>query len=227
MKSLDGRFNGNPARVKLMAQSSIRRGDRQAAEQYYAEGIRVQPEAQDLYAALGKLLFENGAQEKAARVFMSFPELKNKTNHPVALSNYAYEAGSLYYWSGDFDHALPLYKIAAELNTGSAASIASATRLDLLNGDYLGALRGSLARAQRYNVPHAYRDYLGLLHAMGFSREAWDGFAALIRHIDQPQVWETALVGHGMAGASEADDWSGRCMIGTRGAASFAHSTAR
>src|SRR5205085_3416712 len=112
----------------------------------------------------------------AARVFMNFPGIKGKSVHPVALSNYAYEAGSLYYWTGDFQHAIPFYKIAADLDTGSAASMTSALRLAVLNGDYLGALRGSLARAQRYNQPHAYRDYLGLLHAIGASKEAWDGF---------------------------------------------------
>ncbi len=74
----------------------------------------------------------------------------------------------------------------------------------MLNGDYAAALRGSLARAQRYKSPHAYRDYLGLLHAMGYSKEAWEGFDTLIRQIDKPQVWETALVGHQMEGKSEA-----------------------
>jgi len=204
-KSLDGRFNGHPEHTKLLAQSSLRKGDRKAAEKYYTEGIRLQPQAKDLYTGLGHLLFENGAQEQAARVFTSYPGLKNRNINPVALSNYAYEAGSLYYWSGDFKHALPLYRIAAELNTGSAASIASATRLAMLNGDYATAIRGSLARAQRYNTPHAYRDYLGLLHAMGFSKEAWDGFSTMIRDVDAPQVWETALVGHRLEGKSEAD----------------------
>ena len=222
MKSLDGRFRGNPQQTKLLAQSSLRKGDLQAAEQYYSEGIRIQPETQDSYAALGKMLFENGAPEKAARIFMSFPGLKSRASNPVGLSNYAYEAGSLYYWSGDFKHAMPLYKIAADLNTGSVASIASATRLALLNGDYGAALHGSLARAQRYNSPHAYRDYLGLLHAMGLSKEAWEGFSTLLRNSDQPHVWETALVGHRREGTSEAEIAAWVAQEPMRGAGSAA-----
>lgn len=205
MKSVDGRFNGNTVHTKLLAQSSVRKGDLKSAEQYYMQGIRLQPDAEDSYTALGKMHFENGASDKAARVFMSYPGLKSRAGNPVGLSNYAYEAGSLYYWSGDFARAMPLYRIAADLNTGSGASMASAIRLALLNGDYAAALEGSLARAQRYNSPHAYRDYLGLLHALGFSREAWEGFAILIRDSNQPQVWETALVGHRLEGKSEAE----------------------
>jgi hypothetical protein len=72
-----------------------------------------------------------------------------------------------------------------------------------MEGDLAGALAGSLERARRYNSPHAYRDYLGLLHATGQSRQAWDGFRALVP-TDSPQAWETALVGHRREGASEA-----------------------
>jgi hypothetical protein len=205
LQSLEGRFNGNPERIKLTASALARKGDYKALEQQYAEGIRLQPAAEELYTELGKLLFRNGETDRAAKVFMSFPGLKDRKTKPVELSNYAYEAGSLYYWSGDFKRALPFYKVAADLETGSAASIASATRIALLNGDYATALRGSVARAQRYKSPHAYRDYLGMLHAMGFSKEAWEGFDTLIRQIDKPQVWETALVGHQMEGRSEAE----------------------
>jgi hypothetical protein len=205
MKSLEGRFNGNPERIKLVARALAHKGDYKALEQQYAEGIRLQPKAEELYTELGKLLFRNGEADRSAKVFMSFPGLKDTKTKPVELSNYAYEAGSLYYWSGDFKRALPFYKVAADLDTGSAASITAAARLALLNGDYAGALRGSFARAQRYKSPHAYRDYLGLLHAMGFSKEAWEGFGTLIRQIDEPQVWETALVGHQMEGKSEAE----------------------
>ncbi len=189
-----------------MAQSSARKGDIPAAERYYAEGIRAQPTAERLYTELGKLLFENGAQERAARVFMSFPGLKNPAEmNPVGLANYAYVAGSLYYWSGDFARALPLYKVAAKLHTGSDSSQASEIRLALLNGDYVGALQGSLGRARQYNSSYAYRDYFGLVHAMGYSKEAWEGFTDLVRQTNEPYIWETALVGHRMQGATEAE----------------------
>ena len=219
LKSIDGRFKGEPELVKFMAQSALRRDDIRAGERYYTEAIQLQPDVQDLYSDLGKLLFENGAGDKAAKVFMSYPGLKDGSANPVHLSNYAFAAGSLYYWSGDFKHAVPLYKVAAELETGSDASLSSAIRLALLDGDYPEALRGSLARAQRYESPYAYRDYLGLLHAMGASKEAWQGFMSLVRQIDKPQVWESALVGHRLEGASEAAiaAWAAQEPIRTAG----------
>ena len=210
--SIEGRFKGSSDRVKLLATVSVRRGDTQKAARYYAEGLRLQPEAQDLYEEYGRLLFENGEQQQSAEVFLGFPGLKAKSGNPVGLSNYAYGAGSLFYWSGDLGHALPLYQVAADLNTGSAASIASATRIALVNGDYLGALRGSLERGQRYNSSYGYRDYLALLHVMGFSKPAWDGFKLLIRNSDEPHFWEAALVGHQIDGASESEiaAWAGQ-----------------
>jgi hypothetical protein len=122
----------------------------------------------------------------------------------VGLANYAYEAGSLHYWSGNFAQAIPLYKLAADLGTGSESSLASAARLALLNGDYVAAFRGTTERANRYRSGYAYRDYLGMLHAFGATEEAWAGFAALLPALNQPQTWDSALVGHRREGASEA-----------------------
>jgi hypothetical protein len=210
LRSIEHRFVGHPERVAMMAQSSLRRGDVQAAQNHYREGIRNQPGNEQLHAELGKLLFENGEAQKSADVLMSYPGLKSRSGiNPVGLSNYAYTAGSLYYWIGDFKRAIPFYRAAAELRTGSGASISSLWRLQLIDGDYLGALSGTLEAAQRYSSPQAYRDHFGLLHAMGQSQQAWDGFKAIVQ-IDAPHVWETALVGHQREGASESQigTWS-------------------
>ena len=84
--------------------------------------------------------------------------------------------------------------------------------VEVVAGDVREA--GSLLRAKRYNSRYAYRDYLGLLHSMDRSTEAWDAFNLLARQIDAPELWETALVGHQRAGATEveigawaAQDW--------------------
>jgi len=118
LKSIEGRFNGDPERIALMASALARKGDYKALEQQYAEGIRLQPNAEELYKELGKLLFRNGEADRSAKVFSSFPGLKDTKTKPVELSNYAFEAGSLYYWSGDLRRALPFYKVAADLDTG-------------------------------------------------------------------------------------------------------------
>jgi tetratricopeptide (TPR) repeat protein len=204
LKSVEQRFVGHPRRVKMMAQASLRRGDLQASESHYREGIRVLPEDDELYSELGALLFENGETQKSFEVFMSYPGLKKRGQvHPVSLANYAAEAGSRYWWIGDFKRAIPLYRTAAELNTGSDSSITGRMRLHLVDGDLMGALQGSFERARRYNLPYAYRDYFGQLHAMGQSQQAWEGFKAVVG-VDAPQVWESALVGHRREGVSEA-----------------------
>src|SRR6185369_8728445 len=86
LKSLEGRFNGNPERIKLVACALAHKGDYKALEQQYAEGIRLQPKAEELYTELGKLLFRNGETDRAVRVFMSFPGLKDQKTKPVELS---------------------------------------------------------------------------------------------------------------------------------------------
>jgi hypothetical protein len=195
--SLRERFQGHPQRAQLLALNARERGDTDSAIRYYNEGIAARPGEWSSYLELGKLLFEEGLDERAAKTFLSYPAFsKSSDEHPVNVANHALEAGSLFYWSGNFAAAKPLYRIAADLETGSEASMASDIRLRLLEGDYQAAMRQSLQRARRYGTPYAYRDYLGMLHAMGRSEDAWAAFDALLPQMEQPQIWETALVGH-------------------------------
>jgi len=222
LASLGDRFSGEPVLTKIMAQSAVRTGDVARAEKYYREGIRGEPGASWLYAELGKLLFEAGRDESSASIFMSYPGLSMKAGeNSVGVANYAYEAGSYFWWKGDFERAVPLYRVAAELNTGSASSLGSASRLALLDKDYVAAARASFERASRYQSTHAYRDYLAFLHATGHSKEAWDGFAALVQGLDQPHVWESALVGHRREGRSleEMAAWAREPTMRNAGAA--------
>jgi hypothetical protein len=202
-KAIDGRFRGNPEIALIRAETSAHRGDVAAAAAHYREGIGAQPQHWDFYLGLGKLLFENGQVAESARVFGTYPGFKSRQVNRVILANYAYEAGSLFFWSGRFAESRPLYRIAAELQTGADASMSSAIRINLMDGDYAAAKAGSLERARRYNSPYAYRDYLGMLHVTGQSEQAWNGFNTLIDRIDRPQIWETALVGHRIEGLSE------------------------
>jgi len=181
----------------------LRHGDAEAAENLYREAIRVQPNDGKLYTALGNLLFEAGASDKSFAAFMSFPGLKPASEiNRVTVSNYAYGAGMRFYRAGEPARAIPLLRVAANLNTGSGASILSGAGLRLLDSDYRAAAGDFLACARRYDSPHAYRDYFGLLHAMGLRADAWEGFRILAQR-DDPSVWETALVGHRLDAASE------------------------
>ena len=213
LKSIEGRFSGNPQRVVLLAKESERKGDVRSAQRRYREGIRSQPESWESYMGLGRLLFEAGDVAGAAEVFMNYPEFtKRSGENAVALSNHAFGAGSLFYWSGHFTQAMPLYRIAAELQTGSNASMSSEIRIRLADGDYPAALAGSLERGRRYHTAFAYRDYFGMLHAMGHSQQAWDAFNRLVGQLPSPELWETPLVGHRIAGAAESEiaEWVAR-----------------
>jgi hypothetical protein len=222
LTSISGRFIGSPLRNTLFAQEALAQGDAKAAQAYLRDNIRLSPAYWNSYERLAKLLFESGEVNAAAKVFNSYEGFrKGSTESRVAIANNAFEAGSYFYWTGHFDLARPLYQIAASQGTGASSEIASDLRLKLLAGDINGAMAGTLTRAQRYNESYAYRDYLGMLHASGHSKEAWDGFNVLVKQSKAPPVWESALVGHHRAGLSEAEvvNWAQQGDIKSAGVA--------
>ncbi len=206
LKSIGDRFAGNANLMILMAQSSERQGDLQSAERDYREGLKIHPRDWQPYREFGKLLFEAGKSAEAERAFLGYPGFrKGSGENEVGLSNYAFEAGSLFFLSGEFDLAKPLYSISAKLETGSDAGLTSEARLDLMARDYEAAERINLARAEQYHSVYAFRDYLGMQFAAGHSGRAWSAFKALVQQQDRPQVWAAALVGHRLEGATEHD----------------------
>ena len=206
LASIRGRFAGCPERDKLLAEQSMKAGDVAATKARYREAIKNAPGDWRGYEGLGTLLLSEGETGESYKVFMSYPGFGDVSGQDaVDLSNDAYEAGQRLYWTGDFGLAKPFFRIAADLHTGSNASLSSAIRLDMLKGDYTGAMRVSLERARRYGDAHAYRDYFGMLHATGRSDEAWSAFNFLVPRLHASQLWETALVGQRMARASDSD----------------------
>lgn len=191
------RFHGHPGRMSALAAArGPLPGDDKFAQLESAS--RERPDLWSNYLQLGTdYIRERGDYETARKAFMRFPGFKEGSEYNgVALSNYAYEAGSLFFWRGHLDETRPLYRIAANLRTGSAASIASAARLALLDGDFRTAAELSLLRGQRYTDPYAFRDYLAWLFAFDFRHEAWAAFAQLHDKMPNPQVWLAADVGH-------------------------------
>ncbi|MDP3228419.1 MAG: hypothetical protein Q8N13_10645 [Acidovorax sp.] len=206
LKSVAGRFMGSPQRNTLFATEAIAQGDSRTAEAYLRDNIKNSPGYWNSYETLGRLLLESGDVNAAAKVFHSYEGFKKGSEeNRVGIANYAFQAGSYFYWSGHFDLAKPLYQISASQRSGAASEITSNARLKLLAGDIQGATLGTLQRAQRYQESYAYRDYLGLLHASGHSKEAWDGFKMLVKESEAPHIWESALAGHHMSGLSEAE----------------------
>jgi hypothetical protein len=137
---------------------------------------------------------------------LSYPGFHDRSpDDSVALSNDAFEAASLFYWDGLTELARPLFKISADLNTGSSASITSQARLQIFDGNYAGAAATFREGAIRYSSPYAYRDYLSLLHAFGRHDDAWKAFSQLNSAFQLPHVWVSALVGQRMQGMKERD----------------------
>jgi hypothetical protein len=189
------------------------------------KSIQQDPELWDNYFDLGSYILKSGGSpEEAAQALLKFPDFHQQhPRDPVAVSNWANDAGSLFYALGLPTLTRPFYSIAANLDTHSDASLCDAQRLDLLDGDYAGAAQIALQRGNRFGNANAYRDYLSLLHVMGQSDEAWHTFAQLRDAFDSPQIWLPALIAQRTAGKSETDirDWLLEPEI--RGAQSRAH----
>jgi hypothetical protein len=204
-KLLEQRFRGSPSAAEILAHIASPGAPQADPAATFREAIRRNPLTWSNYSDLGDWLLKNGDAEGAARAYLSYPGFKDHRGKPadvVALSNYAFEAGSALYWRGRIDPARKLYQIAASDDDGSYASISSAGRLALLRGDLLTSLRASFDAAQRYQDPFSYRDYLSMLHAFGLHQEAWAGFNALAERFPEPEVWVSALVGQRMAGTT-------------------------
>jgi hypothetical protein len=204
---LAGRFVGSPTRpseIPLPGQPAVvESGDRL---QDARAAVRSSPKDWLNYLSLARAQIElTGDYVAAAATFQSYPQFATPTPiDPVATSNYAWYAASLLCYQGQFERCTPLLKIAAELNTGSEASLDSANLLRVLSGDYRGALMGSLEKIERYQVPSGFREALVWLHAFGRSGQAWAGFSQVMSSFDLPEVWTSALVGQRRAGLDQA-----------------------
>ena len=200
------RFAGAPGRVALLGRQAQQQAGASGKKQVYLDAIRANPNAWEPYHTLGRLAIEAGDYAGALQTFQSYPGFSAKGERDeVALSQYAYEAGSDLYWRGAIDEAVPLYERSAGYDTGSHGSMASSLRLKLLKGDYRAAAQESLARAQRYDSAYAYRDFLSILHVLGYSKDAWPAFDALMEKFENPQVWASAYVGKRIAGAQDGE----------------------
>lgn len=146
---------------------------------------------------LGGLLFRSDhSLEEAFNAYLAYPRFSDRdTRDRVALANQAFDIGSKFFWLGRGKLAKPFFQIAAELNTGSDASMASQQRLLLLAGDYRGAAQAAQGRAIRYFSSYAQRDFLSLLHAFGEHEAAWSAFSQLRLAQENPALWTSALIG--------------------------------
>jgi hypothetical protein len=189
------------------------------------KSLQQDPELWDNYFDLGNyILRSGGSPEEAAQILLRFPGFHQQhPQDPVAVSNSANDAGSLFYALGLPTLTRPFYRIAADLATGSDASLCDAQRLKFLDGDYRGAARIALERGNRFGNANAYRDYLSLLHVTGEGDEAWRTFTQLRDAFDSPQIWISALIAQRLAVRSETEIRAWLLKPEIRGARSRAH----
>jgi hypothetical protein len=204
---LPARFVGAPGIEKFMANLKPHSRDQPDNFEDLRRRIAANPELWPNYNELGRALIKrNSDYAGAAKVFDSYPGFHTATaEDSVALSNLAYNVASIFYIHGQVDLSKPFLEISAKLQTGSNAGMTCETRLQVLAGDFTSAMQSTLERAQRYQDMYAWRDFLSLLHVTGSSEEAWKGFSQLESASELPIVWESARVGHQLAGATEAD----------------------
>ena len=200
------RFIGHPKRVSFLAKAKKKLGDEDGAIQLYRTAIKNGEAGWDTYWNLGSSYLTNGQYAEADKVFHQYPGFVTKSKEKaVELSNYASNAGSLLFWRGAYDKAIPFFEISADLKTGSGAGLISATRLAMMKGDYISAAKYVLNRAKRYDNGHAYGQYLTFLHLLGFSTEAWKGFSVLAQGYFEPEIWDSAFVGHRLQNTSNQE----------------------
>jgi hypothetical protein len=199
---LEKRFKGHPDRTAILsalAESPAERGRLSEAER------TERPDRWDYYAEQGsRLIDEKGDYKAAAAMYAQYPGFSDPSHYnAVELSNQAYAAGSVFFWQGRLEETRRFYDIAAKLDTGSAASLASEQRLAQLDRNYATMLEAARNRGQRYSDAYAWRDFLSWLFVLGKENLAWTGFTQLHNKFDNPQVWLAADVALRMKGG----DW--------------------
>ncbi len=158
------------------------------------------------YEYVGRIQLERGDYAEALSTYMSYPGFDAEDGYNrVQLSNQAYIAGSMLFWRGAHEQARPLLQLAAGYRTGSGGSLGGEMRVALLDGDFVGAARIALRRVRRYGDSYAHRDFMMLLHLLGYHEQAWAAFDSMLPRMAKPHIWTAAFVGHRIQGASSEE----------------------
>lgn len=211
----DRRFAGSPSRVSFLARICREKGDVAGMVDVYEEAIRNIPEVWSTYEEYGDHLVGRGEIDNAATMMRKFPlftDRKAAGRNDVAISNYAFGAGEKFWLLGEAEKAIPFFRIAADLETGSGAGMASAARIALSEEDYQRAAYHFLEGAKRYVTPGFIRSYISLLHAMGLGKQAWPVFDAVVEKVNTDIVWTAPIVGFRVDGAGDEEiaNWFAR-----------------
>jgi hypothetical protein len=214
LSETEGRFSGSGVRELLTAELHEFEGKTQAAKDALQSAILEKSTNEDVYVRLGELLIREGNYSAAAKAFAAFPvisadALRAASGGSLKTDWYAYRRGSRFFWLGETELSKPFFKIAAESPTGSEVSLTSAARLALLDDDYPQAISAFFGILRYYRNSNNIREYFSLLHLIGESQTALDGFLVVAGNSTEPHLWDSALVGHRRMRFNDAQivDW--------------------
>ena len=200
------RFAGHPSRVVHDIQTARLAPDIESEVQQLRTIIDSGATQWAIYYELGRTLKRNGDYSAAQEVFLSYPKFREfNSNNALGNSNNAYDAGSMLYWIGQYELAIPLFELSANSGTNSAGDYASAARIALIERDFESAAQFSAQRVRQYGSNYAIRDLQQILHLLGASDSAWSIFDQAQSGNQDAQMWSGALVGHRRSAASIDD----------------------
>jgi len=200
------RFAGNPQRAEYEIENARFSSDENAEVRLLKSKIDAGSTDWSMYYALGRAYKRRGDYQSAQDVWLSYPAFQSgDRTKSIAESTYADNAGSMLFWIGQHELALPLLEIAAANRTGSGSSMKAAARVSLIIGDLESAAEWSANRVRRYDSKYGLRDLLQILHILGQSDLAWSVFDQIQATRQDSQMWSGALVGHRMASATTAN----------------------
>lgn len=190
------RFIGNPQRLSFIVHRKEKEGDTDGLKRIYRELIEEKSDDWKPYRELAVFEILQGQYSSALDLMLRYPLLQQTPpDRTVELSNQAHDGASLLYWRGAYKEASVLYRKSRAYGTGSDADMASGVALGILDRNYQEAAQLSLQRAQRYDNKHGLRDYMSLLHLLGYGEASWTAFDALLDKPYGPEVWTSAFVG--------------------------------
>lgn len=206
---LEKRFRGEPAATEAwlkISRSRLHAPEVGQTPEVLSAAIEKDPDNWSLYFGLAMAFRQRGEFDKAAQAIWAYPLFRaGHSRDAVLISNRAYENGTELLMLGAFDAARPLLQRAADLDTGSQASIMAGVRLGLLEKNYRVAATQQLTAAKRYNSFTIYGDFLRLMFASGHDSEAWAIYDQITSRYSADGVVAAAMVGNRRKGTSDAD----------------------
>ena len=205
LSEMQSRFNGHPDKTKFNIDQKAMENKTIDKKKLLLAEIEKGSRDWKTYKELANLYITDSSYEEAKSIILKYPGLKPPFEADIiGASNIAAAAGNLFFERGAIDQAKYFYQISADLDTGSARCLEGQERLSLLKRKFPAAAEYSLRRAQRYNDPTAYANYMTYLHLQGKHKLAWSMFQNLITlYTGSPELWDSAFIGHRIEGRSD------------------------